>query len=290
MSSFPTVTDTSEGDDSCVLETETKRASRCCEETSIRSACLSDEVNVVCTVECDNAGVGNFECKNDYDTNYAYNDDCEAISACNNDCGAISTCINDDCGAICSCNDDCDANSACNDDSDVNSAYDDLHICSATPEIQTFPIIKKGVRVACHNINRLINRNDSVKLDQLKLMLENDDAPVDVYCICETFLNNRSDDDYVSIDGFQTVRNDRTHKSGGGLIIYVRNGLVFKRRLDLETKSIEIIWLELKLPNKSLLLSLIYRPPDNYSVSVHNWLHHMEDYLAKLTLKTSPLY
>ena len=32
-----------------------------------------------------------------------------------------------------------------------------------------FPYFKKGLRVACHNINRLIN-----KLDQLKLFLVND--------------------------------------------------------------------------------------------------------------------
>ena len=46
-----------------------------------------------------------------------------------------------------------------------------------------FLFVKKGLRLANHNNNRLIN-----KLDQLKLFLDCDTPPLDIYCINETFL------------------------------------------------------------------------------------------------------
>ena len=60
-----------------------------------------------------------------------------------------------------------------------------------------FPYFKKGLRVACHNINRLLNR-----LDQLKFFLVNDSPSLDVYCLSETFLTETINDSYLCIDGY----------------------------------------------------------------------------------------
>lgn len=65
--------------------------------------------------------------------------------------------------------------------------------------------------------------------------------------------------------------------------------LKFKRREDLEVESIEIICLELQLSNKSILLSLVYRPPDNDSLSVNTWLHHMENVLSQAYSENKPI-
>ena len=46
--------------------------------------------------------------------------------------------------------------------------------------------------MACHNINRLLN-----KLDQLKLFLVNDSPSLDVYCLSETFLAETINDSYL---------------------------------------------------------------------------------------------
>ena len=59
-----------------------------------------------------------------------------------------------------------------------------------------FSYFKKGLRVACHNINRLLN-----KLAQLKLFLVNDSPSLDVYCLSETFLTETINDSYLCIDG-----------------------------------------------------------------------------------------
>ena len=155
--------------------------------------------------------------------------------------------------------------------------------------MKVFPILPKGLKVACHNVNRLINLRDAITLDRLKLVLEVNNPPVDLYCICETFLTEHTQDNYVKVKGFDLVTKDRTHKQGGGLIMYVRRGLDFKRRKDLETNSIEVIWLELLLSNKPILLCSIHRPPNDDSHLIHDWLTHMEDMLTWAYSENKPL-
>ena len=71
-----------------------------------------------------------------------------------------------------------------------------------------FPFVKKGLRLANHNIDRLVN-----KLDQLKLFLDCDTPPLNIYCINETFLTSRTDDSYLNINGYFLLRKDRIHKT-----------------------------------------------------------------------------
>ena len=52
-------------------------------------------------------------------------------------------------------------------------------------------------------------------------------------------------------------------KSGGGILVYVNNSLLAKRREDLEAGDVEILWLEV-CPYKSsrpLFFGGVYRPP-----------------------------
>ena len=125
--------------------------------------------------------------------------------------------------------------------------------------------------MACHNINRLLN-----KLDQLKLFLVNDSPSLDVYCLSETFLTETINDSYLCIDGYTFVRKDRLNKRGGGLIMYVRDGISYKCRKDLE-RPIETLCIEIKYSNRSILLTSVYRPPNNDSDSIQHWLSNMEE-------------
>ena len=58
------------------------------------------------------------------------------------------------------------------------------------------------------------------------------------------------------------IRKYREINNGGGLIIYVKNNIFFKRRDDLETNSIENIWIEVQSLRNKFLLGLFYRPPN----------------------------
>jgi len=153
--------------------------------------------------------------------------------------------------------------------------------CKKTANVtheMVFPRVNKGLKIASHNVNRL-KSNNCVKLDELRLILEQGKPPVDVYGVCETFLGKKDDDNSVNINGFQCIRKDRQYSQGGGLLFYVRNGIDFKRRHDLESNNvyIESLWLEITLPNKNLLLCLVYRPPGS---NLNEWLHHTEDKLC----------
>ena len=58
-------------------------------------------------------------------------------------------------------------------------------------------------------------------------------------------------------------RKDRIEDSHGGVLIYVKEGLHYKPREDLEIRGIECIWIEVANNNKRILFGLFYRPPNS---------------------------
>ena len=91
----------------------------------------------------------------------------------------------------------------------------------------------------------------------------------DIQGLCETFLNQSVTDSQVEIDGYDLIvkdRKDTQNKAGGGLILYIRNWIKFKRRPEYEISRIETIWAEIESPNsKPFLLCSVYRPPSVHS-------------------------
>ena len=64
--------------------------------------------------------------------------------------------------------------------------------------------------------------------------------------------------DYMlKIDSYSFERKDRKGKNGGGLIVYLSNNVIYKRRHDLEINEIESLWLEVSIgKSKPVLLNL----------------------------------
>lgn len=67
-------------------------------------------------------------------------------------------------------------------------------------------------------------------------------------------------------------RTDRIGDTHGGVILYVRVNLHYKRRYNLELYRVESIWIELTLDNnKNVLFGLFYRQPNvdaNYNCNI----------------------
>jgi len=61
---------------------------------------------------------------------------------------------------------------------------------------------------------------------------------------------------------------------------YVSNSLHFKRRNVLEFDSVEMIWLEIKLPAYNLLSCTVYRPENANSPFWNNFQHSIETALS----------
>ena len=90
--------------------------------------------------------------------------------------------------------------------------------------------------------------------------------------ISETWLNN-SNDVIFNIPGYKFISNNRRHKHGGGVGLFIKDDLNFKLRSDLQSfdkKIYESIFIELIQPNaKNILIGCFYKPPDT-SVSDFN--------------------
>ena len=83
-----------------------------------------------------------------------------------------------------------------------------------------------------------------------------------ILCLTETHL---SPDDDIVLSSYSKDfhRRDRRTGPGGGVIIYCKNSVLSKRRIDLENNDIEIIWIEIKIDCHTFLLGCLYRPESN---------------------------
>ena len=63
-------------------------------------------------------------------------------------------------------------------------------------------------------------------------------------------------------NSYSVFRRDR-NRQGGEVMIITSNTLPITRRHDLETRTLEILWVEISLHPKPILLGLFYRPPSS---------------------------
>ena len=99
------------------------------------------------------------------------------------------------------------------------------------------------------------------KIDLLSAELSN---YYDIIFVSKTKPNDTVKTSDLEIDGFRMpLRKDRQINNGGGLMIYIKNNLCFKRRTELESNDIENIWIEINSLKNKLLVGLLHRPPNS---------------------------
>ena len=86
-------------------------------------------------------------------------------------------------------------------------------------------------------------------------------APTDIICVDETKLDSSYPDSQFRISGYQfpPFRRDR-NKYGGGKIVYVREGFIAKRLVNLEGNTSETICIEVTISKKKWCIIFVYRP------------------------------
>ena len=67
---------------------------------------------------------------------------------------------------------------------------------------------------------------------------------IDVITLSETHLTNEPGE-LFSIDGYELITRNRTNGKGGGVCIYIKDGITWERRKDLEIVNNESIWIEI---------------------------------------------
>ena len=132
-----------------------------------------------------------------------------------------------------------------------------LLLRSGTLELNPGPTNWKTIKnlKVCHlNIRGL---NDS-KLRALKTSLSNN---FDIITISETFLGQTVPNSNLQLSGFhELIRRDRP-TFGGGIAVYIRDNLAYKRMLDCESQHLEQIWIQLTTKEGKILICTVYRPP-----------------------------
>ena len=75
-------------------------------------------------------------------------------------------------------------------------------------------------------------------------------------------------------------RKDRVGDAHGGVMIYVKEYIHYRRRRDLEPRGVECIWIEIANNTKHALFGVYYRPPNSdstYYTSIEDSLHLATD-------------
>ena len=113
---------------------------------------------------------------------------------------------------------------------------------------------KKGMAIASLNINGLRSH-----LDEVQLLMR--DLGITILALNETKLDPGYPKELTSVAGYQQERLDRT-RNGGGVSIYVRDSIKYKRRLDVPTDDLELICIEVEPPkSKSFPCSRLVPSP-----------------------------
>ena len=97
------------------------------------------------------------------------------------------------------------------------------------------------------------------KLDLIQTELHN----FDVIALTETWLHPGIGADEIAFESFSPPeRKDRQTDRHGGVVLYVKQSINYRRRYDLESRNIECIWIDITNKHKHVLFGVYYRPPN----------------------------
>ena len=141
---------------------------------------------------------------------------------------------------------------------DLQDTQEDHNIRSPI-QCQTLAKLLRGLRVGHLNVNLLYN-----KLDQIKELLA--ELSLDVLGMSETWLTANIHNNELHVQDNTLARRDRqpgSKSQGGGLLIFIKDGVNFKVTSDLMKSDTECIWLEICRPKcKPFIIGHVYKPPD----------------------------
>ena len=89
---------------------------------------------------------------------------------------------------------------------------------------------------------------------------------IDIACVLGTWLKEDVPHEVVSIEGYITHRNDRSHQLGGGIAAYVRDNIPHSPLRDLIDPNYASLWITLhpvKMPHifSHITLGVLHHPP-----------------------------
>ena len=133
----------------------------------------------------------------------------------------------------------------------------DIETCPGPSDARLAELLnEKGMKIFHQNIRGLFQ--NMAKVSTFLHIHKN----IHMFSLSETHIDRSIPTQIFEIPGYSFVNKNRETGISGGVAVYVKDGIPFVRRTDLETDRLECIWLEIKFPKtKSFLVSIWYRPP-----------------------------
>lgn len=131
----------------------------------------------------------------------------------------------------------------------VNSVID----TSLTSSLSFLDSLSNHISILHLNIQSLFHKMDLIRCEA---------QSYDILVFSESWLKPEIKDHSIAIENFlPPQRTDRFNRPGGGVVVYVKDSFLLKRRSDLEIQGLEAVWVEIRIHGKTLLLGGFYRPP-----------------------------
>lgn len=121
----------------------------------------------------------------------------------------------------------------------------------------------------CVNILHVNSRSLTNKYTLLDNLLTQLNHKVQILCVTETW---HTANDYTDIPGYKFFYQNRNHKAGGGIAIYVKKSFSdFDLNYSFTNTDPNIEFLTIE--NNSCIISVCYRPPHGKTEPFFNFLH-----------------
>ena len=130
-----------------------------------------------------------------------------------------------------------------------------LFIICNDVQLNPRPLKKFSLSISHLNVRSL---NIADKFEEVATLIR--DKKFDIFGLTETWLNNSIPSESFSIPGYcPLIRLDRRDgRRAGGVALYVSDSLAKKRRLDLETNDLELLWIEMNLNTINIICGVYY--------------------------------
>ena len=126
------------------------------------------------------------------------------------------------------------------------------------------------------SVMHLNSRSLCKNFDNMQILLSSLKHNFDIIGITETWFNCNTHLELYNMENYSLVQVCRSDKVGGGVAMYVKNGIDYAIRNDLSfcSPELEVLFIEVKgLKNKSTIFGCVYRPPNTNILSFNDKLN-----------------
>ena len=129
------------------------------------------------------------------------------------------------------------------------------------------------------NIRSIKNKLDLICVDMAS-------SRYDIVMITETWLNAETPNSELFMPGYDIIRRDRERRTHGGILVYIRNSLVYETVSANNHYGVDVEVVELIIHGPygiHLPIAVVYRPPGHSETQDNQLIERLQRYAQKAT-------